>query len=69
MLWKSPNDGKLYITGVHSAGRNQNCESGHFISREMLVFSHIGWILEQVEGEVCGTLNKIDDWFDGKERS
>ena len=35
----------------------------------MLVFSVIGWILEQVEGDVCDTLNKIDDWFDGKERS
>ena len=35
----------------------------------MLVFSYIGWILEQVEGEVCDTSGKIDDWFDGKERS
>ena len=32
----------------------------------MLIYSHIGWILEQVKGEVCGTFDKIDDWFDAK---
>ena len=35
----------------------------------MLVFNYIGWILEHVEGEVCGTLDKIDEWFDVKEKS
>ena len=33
----------------------------------MPIFNYIGWILEQVEGEVCGTLDNIDDWFDEEE--
>ena len=55
--------------GVHSGGGNEKCGTALGGGHGTLVFSYIGWILEQVEGEVCDTLNKIDDWFDGKERS
>ena len=33
------------------------------------MFKYLGWILEQVEGEVCGTIENMDNWFDEKERS
>ena len=32
---------------------NYNYDATNFAGREMLVFSYIGWILEQVEGDVC----------------
>ena len=33
------------------------------------VFNYIGWILEHVEGEICSTLDEIDDWFNEKDGS
>ena len=28
------------------------------------IHNHLGWILKHVNGEVCGTENKINKWFD-----
>ena len=67
LLWKPSNDAKLYIIGVLSTIINKDCDSSNFTTSGLLVFNYIGWILEQVEGGVCGTWDKIDDWFDEKD--
>ena len=68
LLWKKQNDTKLYIIGVHASTIGE-CDSGGGLNVAIPVFNYIGWILEHVEGEVCGTLDNIDDWFDVKKTS
>ena len=64
LLWKEPNDTKLYIIGVHASNSNEKCGDSDGESTATSVFNYIGWILEHVEGEICSTLDNIDDWFD-----
>ena len=68
IIWKPSNDAKRYIIRVASGSGKKEYGSAISGGQGMLVFSYIGWILEQV-GEVCDTSGKIDNWFDVKERS
>ena len=64
LLWK--NDDKLYTIGV-AILTGKGC-MGTGINIAKPVFNYIGWILEHVEGEVCGTEDKIYDWFDEQDK-
>ena len=33
------------------------------------VYGYLGWILKHLEGEVFGTVDKVDDWFDEEEKA
>ena len=61
----------MYIIGVIEGSTVEKCgDSGGDLGehRAIGVFNYIGWILEHVEGEICSTFDKIDDWFDEEER-
>ena len=64
LLWKKGN--KLYIIGINTKTVNEECTPGQLNMAEP-IYGHIGWILKYVEGEICGTLDKIDEWLDGQE--
>ena len=53
----------MYIIGLLSTSY-PNCTKGGGINGAVPVFNYIGWILGHVEGEICSTIDEIDDWFD-----
>ena len=65
LLWSK--DGKLYIIGVHVRNRG-DCKNykdyQNYYSESEPIHKNLGWILKHVNGEVCGTEDKINDWFD-----
>ena len=61
LLWHK--DGKLYIIGVHVRGI-ENCTNIDSYSESEPIHKNLGWILSHVNGEVCGTEDKINDWYD-----
>lgn len=67
LLWKNIKDGKLYIIGIHLIGMEICSPGGRNTGKP--IYGYLGWILKHVEGEVCGTVDKIDDWFDEEEKA
>lgn len=65
LLWHK--DDKLYIIGVNILGY-EGCKEIKDKSTAKPIYNYIGWILEHVEGEVCGTDDNILDWFDEEDR-
>ena len=62
VLWYK--DDKLYIIGVHVASQKENCEEEDSYGVAEPIHKYLGWILKHVNGELCGTEEKINDWFD-----
>ena len=65
LLWHK--DGQLYVIGVNAATYG-NCSKyeDSFKARNLAttIHNYLGWILNHVSGEMCGTEDKINEWFD-----
>ena len=54
----------MYIIGVYFQGTKKCREDIEGRTKSEPIHSYIGWILKRVYGQVCGTEDKINDWFD-----